>query len=154
MHFSTNNSKETLVFGERLGKNLQAGDIIFLFGEIGSGKTTLTQGIGRGLGIGDKCIRSPTFTIINEYFGSLPVYHIDLYRLDTYSEIEALGLEEIFVSSGVSIIEWAEKLSSKCSKVLGLKVNKRIEIYISIERDNERIFRIELFNHRNCFKNL
>ena len=152
MNLSTCNHKETLDFGERLGRCLQPGDIVLLFGDLGAGKTTLTQGISRGLGIPkSEYIRSPTFTLVNEYCGTLPIYHIDLYRLDSFSEIESLGLEECLFSNGVSIIEWAEKLSPNANKTPGLGIDKRIEIHITIEEENRRKFKIELINlnHRS-----
>ena len=148
MTLLTRNHKETLNFGERLGQCLQPGDIVLLFGNLGAGKTTLTQGISRGLGITtSEYIRSPTFTLVNEYWGTFPIYHIDLYRLDSFSEIEALGLEECLFSNGVSIIEWAEKLSPESNQIPGLGINERIEINITIGKDNYRTFEIEMINH-------
>lgn len=99
--------------GIRLGQTLPAGSVILLQGDLGSGKTSLVQGIGAGLGIAE-AIDSPTFTLINEYLqGRLPLYHLDLYRLAT-SEVEALNLESywqgIEVSPGIVAIEWAERL--------------------------------------------
>ena len=151
MSLSTRNHEETIAFGERLGRYLQRGDIVLLFGDLGAGKTTLAQGICRGLGITEKYIRSPTFTLINEYQGNYPVYHIDLYRLDSFLEVEALGLEEFLFSNGISIIEWAEKLSPKDNKVPGLGIDQRIEIHISSENENHRTFKIELLNHKQRY---
>ena len=103
--------EETLQLGKTIGGSLISGDIILLFGDLGAGKTCLTQGICNGLGLNDDIyIRSPTFTLINEYPGRFPVYHIDLYRIDNHEEIYSLGLEEILFNRGVTIIEWAEKL--------------------------------------------
>ena len=148
MNLSTHNHKETLAFGERLSGCLQPGDIIFLFGDLGAGKTTLTRGICHGLGVTkEEYIRSPTFTLVNEYWGTFPIYHIDLYRLDSFSEIEALGLEECLFSNGVSIIEWAEKLSPESNQIPGLGIDERIEINITIGKDNYRTFEIEMINH-------
>ena len=147
MNLSTRNHKETLALGERLGQQLKSGDIILLFGELGAGKTTLAQGMCYGLGIEKKqYIRSPTFTIVNEYWGSYPIYHIDLYRLDSFSEIEALGLEEYLLSDGVSIIEWAEKLSPEVNQLLSLRLDERIEVHIKIVEENHRTFRVEMIN--------
>lgn len=146
MKLSTRNHKETLVFGERLGRYLEPGDIVLLFGDLGAGKTTLTQGICRGLGITKQYVRSPTFSLVNEYWGTFPIYHIDLYRLDSFSAIEALGLEECLFSNGVSIIEWAEKLLSKSDRTPGLGIDECIEIHITIEEENIRTFRIDMIN--------
>ena len=150
MNLSTRNHKETLALGERLGQQLKPGDIILLFGELGAGKTTLAQGICYGLGIGkEQYIRSPTFTIVNEYWGNHPIYHIDLYRLNSFSEIEALGLEEYLPSGGVSIIEWAEKLSPEANQFLGLRIDERIEIHIAIMAEDHRSFKIETVNQNH-----
>ncbi len=110
---SLGNAVATYNLGKRLGEFLPAGSVIFLEGNLGSGKTTLVQGIGAGLGI-TETIDSPTFTLINEYFsGKVPLYHFDLYRLES-SEIEALNLEIYWegleVPLGIVAIEWAEKL--------------------------------------------
>lgn len=98
---------QTIALGEKIGKLLQAGDVLVLDGDLGAGKTTFTKGIGKGLGITD-LIKSPTFTIIREYHdGRLPLYHMDAYRLEN-GGAEDLGLEEYFDSDGVSVVEWAE----------------------------------------------
>ena len=152
MTLLTRNHKETLNFGERLGQCLQPGDIILLFGHLGAGKTTLTKGISRGLGITtSEYIRSPTFTLVNEYLGDFPIYHIDLYRLDSFSEIESLGLEECLFANGVSIIEWAEKLAPKGYKAPGLGIYERIEIRITLEKENLRTFKIAVLNQNQRY---
>ena len=104
----------TLRLGMGLGMSLTAGSVLLLTGELGSGKTTLVQGLARGLNI-DDAIVSPTFTIINEYFGGrLPLYHLDLYRLTT-AEVDELQLESywdgIETQLGIVAIEWAQRLS-------------------------------------------
>ena len=139
--------KETLQLGKSLGSSLIPGDIILLNGDLGAGKTHLTQGICYGMGL-DKgsYIRSPTFTLINEYHGKLPIYHIDLYRIDSLEEIYSLGLEEILFNQGITIIEWAEKLRSpKNHKNLLLNIQDRIEINIEIVSDSEREFTFNTF---------
>ena len=149
MKISTDSHEKTLTFGLQLGQCLIPGDIILLFGDLGAGKTTLTQGICRGLGVNkDEYIQSPTFTLVNLYQGRIPVNHVDLYRLDSISEIEALGLEENLFSSSVSIIEWAEKLlqTTESSGTLGLGIDERIEIRILIEEKNSRTFGIKLIS--------
>ena len=149
MKISTDSHEKTLAFGLQLGQCLKPGDIILLFGDLGAGKTTLTQGICRGLGVNkDEYIQSPTFTLVNLYQGRIPVNHVDLYRLDSISEIEALGLEENLFSSSVSIIEWAEKLlqTTESSGTLGLGIDERIEIRILIEEKNNRTFDIKLIS--------
>lgn len=105
--------RATLVLGQWLGRHLPAGSVLLLKGELGSGKTTLTKGLGLGLGVAEE-VDSPTFTLINEYEGDrLPLYHIDLYRLER-TETDHLFLESywegIEYAPGIVVIEWAERL--------------------------------------------
>lgn len=139
--------EETIQLGKSLGSSLIPGDIVLLFGDLGAGKTRLTQGICNGLGLGeDSYIRSPTFTLINEYPGKLPIYHIDLYRIDSQEEIYSLGLEEILFNQGVTIIEWSEKLyAKKNSENLIYNIQDRIEIHIKIISNSEREFTFKTF---------
>jgi tRNA threonylcarbamoyladenosine biosynthesis protein TsaE len=107
----SNSSRKTMSWGRKLGKLVQGGEIIGLAGELGTGKTTFTRGFAAGAGVGkDAWVRSPTFTLINEYQGRLPVFHIDLYRIGKTEEIDALNLREYLYSTGVSLIEWFEYL--------------------------------------------
>jgi tRNA threonylcarbamoyladenosine biosynthesis protein TsaE len=150
MQVSTHSHGESLALGEHLGQWLKAGDIVLLFGDLGSGKTTLTQGLCRGLGLPrNEYVRSPSFTLINEYQGAIPIYHIDLYRLDTIQEIETLGLEEIlFAGKSVSIVEWAEKLfpPTNPDAFLSFEIDKRVEIRIEINSETNRILKIAPVN--------
>ena len=148
MKKKSHSPEETLHLGKSIGSSLISGDIILLFGDLGAGKTRLTQGICNGLGLEkDTYIRSPTFTLINEYQGRLPIYHIDLYRIDSHEEIYSLGLEEILFNQGITIIEWAEKLRSpKNSHNLILNIEDRIEIYIKIISESEREFTFNTFS--------
>jgi tRNA threonylcarbamoyladenosine biosynthesis protein TsaE len=106
----TSSPEETGILGEKLGSILRAGDMICLYGGLGAGKTCFAQGIARGLGI-EGTVTSPTFTLINEYYGRLPFYHMDVYRLDSVMEMDDLGYEEYFYSGGVILIEWADKIN-------------------------------------------
>lgn len=106
---SLNNLNETEKFGIFLGENLKPGDVVCLNGDLGAGKTTLTKSIAKGLGISDY-VTSPTFTIVNEYYGKTDLYHIDTYRLDDKIDVDYLGFDEYFYSEGVTIVEWAEKI--------------------------------------------
>ncbi|SEM31401.1 tRNA threonylcarbamoyladenosine biosynthesis protein TsaE [Syntrophus gentianae] len=105
------NAGETLRIGEIIGRCLTTGDIVALIGDLGTGKTCLTQGMARGLGVSDSyAVASPTFTLINEYPGRHVLYHLDVYRLTGSKDLEEMGYEEYFYGRGVSVIEWAEKI--------------------------------------------
>ena len=107
----TRSPRQTMSWGSRLGKLLKGGEIIALIGELGAGKTCFVRGVTRGLEVDKKAwIRSPTFTLINEYSGRLPVFHIDLYRVETRVQLEGLNLREYLYSEGISLIEWFEHL--------------------------------------------
>ena len=102
---------KTFHIGRILGETLTAGDIVALTGELGAGKTCLTQGIARGLGVSEVYqITSPTFTLVNEYPGRLNLIHLDVYRLASSRDLQDLGYEEFFFGKGVTVIEWAEKI--------------------------------------------
>lgn len=101
-------------WGKRLGRLLRGGEIIGLTGEMGSGKTCFVRGAAEGLDVGEEAwIRSPTFTLINEYHGRLPVYHIDLYRVGSQRDMEELDLREYLFSEGVCLIEWFDRLPTR-----------------------------------------
>ncbi|HTS18957.1 MAG TPA: tRNA (adenosine(37)-N6)-threonylcarbamoyltransferase complex ATPase subunit type 1 TsaE [Verrucomicrobiae bacterium] len=131
----TRSVEETLAFGERLGRELQRGDVVALVGGLGAGKTVLVKGIARGLGIAQEAT-SPTFTLIHEYTGGrLQLFHIDLYRLDTINQVLAIGIEEYLNGPGVTVIEWSEKMealvpsTAKRIRITALDNNvRRIEV--------------------------
>lgn len=100
---------ETRGLGEKLGTFLQGGEVIALWGDLGSGKTLFVQGTARGLGVEDY-VTSPTFILINQYQGRVPLYHFDVYRLEEPEELLELGHEEYFYGEGVTLIEWAGKI--------------------------------------------
>lgn len=99
------NEQETIAFGEKLGSFLNAGDLITMEGDLGAGKTTMTKGIGKALGV-TRVINSPTFNILKGYTGRIPLYHLDVYRLEGVSQ--ELGFEEYFDGDGVCVVEWAQ----------------------------------------------
>jgi len=108
---TTRGPGQTKWWGERLGKYLEKGDIVCLTGGLGVGKTLFGQGVAKGLGVTDEYVTSPTFLMIREYYTSrLPLFHFDLYRLESITELYDLGYEEYFFGDGVTIIEWAEKI--------------------------------------------
>ena len=132
---ATKNYKETILLGERIGKTLKPDDIVALSGCLGAGKTTLIQGIAKGLGV-KNWVTSPTFTLINEYEGKLNLYHIDMYRVDNIDDAEDLAIEEYFTKGGATVIEWAEKIRS-------ILPERTIKIGIKIISENKRSFDIK-----------
>ncbi len=125
----TSSAKGTADFGEKLGSFLCSGDIICLYGDLGAGKTMFAQGVARGLGI-EGPVTSPTFTLINEYQGRLPLYHMDVFRLCSPLEMEDLGYEEYFYGSGVTLVEWADI-------VLRILPEERLDITIVRRPDDD-----------------
>lgn len=108
MTVETFSENETEKIGFKFGKNAKAGDIFCLSGDLGVGKTVFTRGFAAGMGVTEKYITSPTFTIINEYMGRIPFYHFDVYRISSLEEMDDTGYEDYFFSDGVCLIEWAE----------------------------------------------
>lgn len=104
--FESFNEEGTLTFAREIGKTASKGDIYCLIGDLGVGKTVFSKGFAKGMNI-DEHITSPTFTIVHEYEGRLPLYHFDVYRINDESEMEEIGYEEYFYGEGVSLIEWA-----------------------------------------------
>jgi tRNA threonylcarbamoyladenosine biosynthesis protein TsaE len=125
-------AEHTRGWGARLGKLLQGGEIVGLIGELGTGKTCFVRGLTEGLGVSQETwIRSPTFTLVNEYHGRLPIYHIDLYRIDSTGELEELNLREYLYSNGVSLIEWFEYFPAG-------EVDDHLEIQLAYREGSKR----------------
>ncbi len=132
-----NSEKETIELGKKIAQNLKIGDILVLTGDLGSGKTKLTEGILSFFGLQNE-ISSPTFTIVNEYqTEKFPIYHFDVYRLEGSDEFLAIGGEEYF-EKGVSIIEWGEMIED----ILPEKYTK-ISFKRNLENQNNRTLKIE-----------
>jgi tRNA threonylcarbamoyladenosine biosynthesis protein TsaE len=111
---------------------MEGGEIIGLSGELGAGKTAFVRGMAEGMGVGrDAWVRSPSFTLINEYLGRLPVYHIDLYRVGSRVELESLNLREYLFAEGVSVIEWFEQLPAG-------EVDEYLELRIAYREGSKR----------------
>lgn len=102
--------EETRAAGESLASSLRSGDTVLLSGDLGMGKTVFARGVAAGLGVDPDQVRSPSFTLVNRYPGRVPIYHIDLYRVEKLEDMDELGLEEILGGDGVSVVEWAERL--------------------------------------------
>ncbi|MEW6727615.1 MAG: tRNA (adenosine(37)-N6)-threonylcarbamoyltransferase complex ATPase subunit type 1 TsaE [Bacillota bacterium] len=130
---TTAGPEETRSLGERLGSLLAAGDVLAVQGGLGAGKTTFAQGIGKGLQVRGS-VTSPTFTIINEYSGRLPLYHFDTYRLEDADEMNFLGYEEYFEGDGVTLIEWADRVAETLP-------GERLDITVERTGENSRLFR-------------
>ncbi len=133
--------EQTQKFGAGIGELCLPGDVFLLSGSLGAGKTCLTQGIAWGLGIKEYAA-SPSFVVVRELYGRLPLYHIDLYRLDHIEEIVELGLDDYLYGKGVCVVEWAEK---------GLSVLpvEHLLIQISYLSDDERRLQLEPSGKRN-----
>ncbi|HEX2985739.1 MAG TPA: tRNA (adenosine(37)-N6)-threonylcarbamoyltransferase complex ATPase subunit type 1 TsaE [Caproiciproducens sp.] len=127
---------ETERLGERLAGRLRGGEIIAMFGGMGMGKTAFTRGLARGLGIGEG-VSSPTFALVHEYRGRLPVYHFDMFRVTGWDDLYSTGFFDYLESGGVLVIEWSENIEAAIPPEA---------IRITIRRganDSERIFQIE-----------
>jgi tRNA threonylcarbamoyladenosine biosynthesis protein TsaE len=132
----SHSSADTQWLGERLGHLLMAGDIVCLYGELGSGKTVLMQGMARGLGVShERAVRSPSFMLIHCYQGRVPVYHADLYRLEGLADIAEIGLCDLLGGDGVAVIEWADKLDS-------LLPSERLDVRLSHHTEETRLITI------------
>lgn len=110
IHVQLTTLAETEILGRLLGNLVRPGDVLCLNGDLGAGKTALSQAIARGLGVPEDCyVTSPSFAIMHEYQGRMPMYHMDFYRLQDASEVEDLGFEEYFYLEGVTVIEWSDR---------------------------------------------
>ncbi len=130
MKFQSENEAETKNIGRKLGEKLKRGDVVCLYGELGTGKTTMVKGIASALGINERDITSASFTIIAEHDADIPFYHIDLDRITPY-DLSELGLQEYLGSDGISVIEWAERAEGEIPE-------KSIRVSLSHTEDNGR----------------
>ena len=118
---TTQSEAETIDAGRRLGSTLAAGSIVLLFGDLGAGKTAFVRGLAAGLGADPDDVSSPTFTLIQEYAGTLRLYHVDLYRVAP-AEADDLGLEQLGDGAGVVAIEWGERLPRPIAGALEVRI--------------------------------
>ncbi len=131
----THSEEETIESGARFARRLSPGEVVALIGELGTGKTRFIKGICRGLGV-EEHVASPTFTIVNEYKGSLfPIYHFDFYRMKTLRELREIGFDEYLDGDGVCLIEWADRVADALPP-------ERYEVRFELGRDehSRRIF--------------
>jgi len=133
--FISHSPAETESLGEQWGREAQRGWVLALSGDLGAGKTQLVRGLARGLGVASR-VHSPTFTLVNEYVGGrLPLFHLDLYRLETPEQIHGAGLDEFLQPDGVAVIEWAERLGDGGWKMGNGKLRTvKIEVVSETER--------------------
>jgi tRNA threonylcarbamoyladenosine biosynthesis protein TsaE len=138
----THSVEETQRLAKWVGSLMQPGDVLTLTGDLGAGKTSFTQGLARGLGI-DRVVNSPTFTIIKEYPGRLPLYHMDVYRME--DSLEDLGFDEYFYGDGVTVVEWPQMIqeqlpSERCElTILRLEGDERQISFLPIGKRYEKL---------------
>jgi len=135
--FQTAGVDQTIALGQALGRRLQYSLALMLHGDLGSGKTAFTQGLARGLDVPENlAVTSPTYTLINEYPGRLPLYHVDLYRLPAPVDPEEIGLLELFEGEGVVAVEWGQRLHT------GDRPVRRLDLFFTVTGENDRSIHI------------
>ena len=137
--FITHSADETIELGRQIGLKLKKGDIIAMQGTLAAGKTTITKGIAQALEISDT-ITSPTFCLISEYYGTMPLYHFDVYRLEGTEDFINLGADDMLYGDGVSIIEWSEKIMDELP-------SRTIILRLTPQEDGSRLIEIENWNN-------
>jgi tRNA threonylcarbamoyladenosine biosynthesis protein TsaE len=141
MEIIIKSEKQMERFGFALGHLLEIGDIVGLTGDLGAGKTTLTKAVAKGMGINEH-ITSPTFTIVNEYEGRLPLYHFDVYRLNDEEELHEIGYEEYFFSKAACVVEWANLIPN-----LMPEETLWLDLRLGTEDPEERCIHLKYENH-------
>mgnify|MGYP005806389545 CR=1 FL=1 len=136
MRIVTNSAQETEQLGERLAAGLKGGQVLALFGPMGMGKTAFTRGLARGLGASGE-VSSPTFALVHEHSGKIPLYHFDMFRVDSWDDLYSTGFFDYLESGGVLVIEWSENIE-------GALPEDAVRITISQgEGENQRVFQVE-----------
>ena len=128
--------EETILFGKQFAERLQPGDVVYLNGDLGAGKTHFVKGIASFFGVDPMEVNSPTFTLINEYRGSIPLYHFDCYRIKNEQEALEIGTEDYLYGDGISVVEWPEKIRN-------LLPPKSVWVHITHKGEHEREILIE-----------
>lgn len=136
MEFYTKSEQETEALGQRLGCQLRPGTVVAYYGDLGAGKTAFTRGLGRGLKIRDR-ITSPTYNIVNEYPGEIPLFHFDMYRLQSSEDLFDIGWEDYLQRGGVIAVEWSERVEDVLEDALVVEIRK------DPEQPEGRMIRIE-----------
>ncbi|MEG6616615.1 tRNA (adenosine(37)-N6)-threonylcarbamoyltransferase complex ATPase subunit type 1 TsaE [Peptococcaceae bacterium 1198_IL3148] len=140
LEVKTKSPQQTKAWGKLLGELAEPGDVFCLYGDLGVGKTHLSQGVAQGLGV-EEHVTSPTFTLINEYVGRLPLYHMDTYRLGGAEDMEDLGYEEYFYGDGVTLVEWADIVADVLPE-------ERLDIHFENQGEFERLLRFDGIGER------
>jgi tRNA threonylcarbamoyladenosine biosynthesis protein TsaE len=134
--FTTKSAEETIELGRKIGSRLKKGDIIAMQGTLAAGKTTITKGIAQALDI-NETITSPTFCLISEYSGKMPLYHMDVYRLEGTEDFINLGTDDMLYGDGVTVIEWSEKIMDELPEnTIILRITPKDDGTRLIEIDN------------------
>ena len=136
MEFYSHSERETEDLGARLGERLQPGTVIAYTGDLGAGKTAFTRGLARGLGVTDR-VTSPTYTIVNEYEGNIPLFHFDMYRLSSSEDLFDIGWEDYLSRGGVLAVEWSERVEDALEDALHITIRK------DPENENGRFITLE-----------
>ncbi len=139
INIETDSPDETKLFGESLAQILKTNDVLSFNGVLGAGKTCLIKGIASGLGISDDMAKSPSFTLINEYDGKIPLYHFDLYRMKDPTELYNIGWDDYLMRDGIVVVEWGEKAEDQMPE-------SRIDIDIEIVSETKRKLKIRFKN--------
>ncbi len=140
--FTLKGVEKTLAFGERLGRRLEGGDVVGLYGQLGSGKTTLVKGIAKGAGVRDaRRVNSPSFVILKAYEGRLPLYHFDVYRLADPRGLDTVGYKDYFYGEGISVVEWADKIEDMMPR-------ERLCVRLTVESEDTRSAQITPYGER------
>ena len=129
MSMYSQNERQLMAIGQQLGQKLQRQDVLVLTGDLGAGKTTLTKGIAKGLGVA-QMVKSPTYTIVRQYEGRLPLYHLDVYRIG--DDPDSIDLDDFLFGDGVTVIEWGELLKEELP-------DDHLEVVLSREQDGRRL---------------
>ncbi len=133
--FISHSVEETESFAEEFGRQLEGNEIIAMYGDLGAGKTSFTRGLARGLGV-EETVSSPTFAIVNEYSGDFPLYHFDMYRIESWNDLDSIGFFD-YIDNGVIVIEWSENIEGALpDNVIRVVIEKT-------ENENERIIKVE-----------
>ncbi len=144
----TSDPEETRKIGEIIGRLLSPGDVVGLMGDLGAGKTVFAQGVARGIGAGGP-VTSPTFTLIHEHIGRIPLYHVDVYRLRTPADVETIGIEDYLYGDGAVVLEWADQ-------VLSILPDERLDVMIkrSHEEQDDDVREISINPHGQRYQQM